>query len=519
MVTFYKLSHITASFSQQQGKNNSFLNPCLFVKILSMKQVEKIIKERLEKVERFRKNKADPYPSKVKPHQKIDEVISDFHNFKKRKLVLVGRIKNIRKHGGSTFLHFEDSSGCFQAYLKKDKLGQNSYRFFLKNFDIGDFVLFEGKLMLTKKGEKTIEVDKYQILAKCIYPLPEKWHGLQDVEERFRKRYLDLLMNPEVRKKFLLRSRIISETRKFLEKNGFIEVETPILQKIAGGAAAKPFETHHKTLDINFYLRIAPELYLKKLLIGGFEKIFEIGRVFRNEGIDASHNPDFTSLEFYWAYARYEDVMELLQKMLERLVEDIFGKKQIKYQKDEIDFTPPFERIEFYDFLTEKIGADPEKLNKQDIKRIAKDFKINIEKKSRAKILDDIFKRCRGEIIKPTFVLHQPIELTPLARASEKKVKRAARLQLIIAGWEIANGFNELTDPLEQKRRFENQRKEKSRGDIEAHPFDEEYIQSLKYGMPPAVGLGMGIDRLVAVLTDSKKLRDVILFPLMKPEK
>jgi len=485
-----------------------------------MRQIEKITEERIKKLEHFKEKRIASYPSKIKPYQKIKEVSSVFDDLKGKKAVLVGRIRSIRKHGGSTFLHFEDSSGRFQAHLKRDKIGKNSYRFFLENFDIGDFVLFEGKLFLTRKGEKTIEVEGYQNLAKCLSPLPEKWHGLQDIEERFRKRYLDLLMNLGVKEKFVLRSRIISEIRKFLEREGFLEVETPILQNLAGGAAARPFKTHHEALDVDFYLRIAPELYLKQLLIGGLEKVFEIGKVFRNEGMDASHNPDFTTLEFYWAYANYEDLMELIQKMLENLVENIFGKKKITYQEKEINFTQPFDRVEFYNLLTEKIGADPRKLDEEEIKKIAKKSKVPIKGKSQAKILDDFFKReCKDEIVKPTFVLHQPIELTPLAKSMESDRKRAARFQLIIGGWEIANGYNELNDPLEQKKRFEAEIKQKEKGDVEAHPFDEEYIEALFYGMPPATGLGVGVDRLIAVLTDSKTLREAILFPLMKPKK
>lgn len=484
-----------------------------------MRQIEKIREKRKEKLERLRESKILPYPLKLKSYQKIKDVILNFEKIKGKEATLVGRVRTIRKHGGSTFLHFEDSTGTFQAYLKRDKLGEESYKFFLENFDIGDFVLFEGKLFLTKKGEKTIEVKNYQILTKSLLPLPEKWHGLQDIEERFRKRYLDLLMNPEVKEKFILRSKIICKIREFFKKEGFLEVETPILQNIFGGAAARPFKTHLEALNLNLYLRIAPELYLKRLLVGGFEKIFEIGRVFRNEGMDASHNPDFTMLELYWAYATYENLMDLLQKMLGAVVESIFSKKKITYQKKEIDFSLPFEKVEFYEILTEKIGADPRKLNKEELQKIAKNLQIPTDKKSEAKILDDIFKKeCQDEIIKPTFILHQSIELTPLAKALEDDPKRAARFQLIIGGWEIANGFSELNDPIEQKKRFETEAKERERGDIEAHPFDEEFIETLEYGMPPAAGVGIGIDRLVALLTDSETLREVILFPLMRPK-
>lgn len=484
-----------------------------------MSTEEEIYKTRIGKLKNFQKQKILPYPSKIKPHRDIGDVLLNFKDLKKKNIVMVGRISNIRKHGGSTFLHFKDESGKMQAYLKKDKLGEKSYQFFLKNFDIGDFVLFEGELFSTKRGEETIEASTYQILAKSLLPLPEKWHGLCDVEERFRKRYLDLLMNSEIKEKFILRSKIISEIRKFLEKKGFLEVETPILQEIPGGAAAEPFKTHLNALNFDLYLRIASELHLKRLLVGGFEKVFEIGRVFRNEGIDASHNPDFTLCEFYWAYHNYEDLMSVCEEMIIGLVEKLFAEKKIQYQEKSIDFTPPFDRLDFFEFLTEKIGADPRKLSEKEIKKVACDLKISINKKSNAKLLDDIFKKYRGEIIRPTFILHQPIKLTPLAKSLEKDSKRAARFNLIIGGWEMANAFSELNNPIEQEKRFKEQAEERAKGDVEAHPFDKEFIEALSYGMPPAAGCGIGIDRLVAFLTGFKTLREAILFPLMRPRK
>ncbi|HOK35327.1 MAG TPA: lysine--tRNA ligase [Candidatus Pacearchaeota archaeon] len=482
--------------------------------------LEEIRKQREEKLKNLRKAGINPYPQKAISRLPINEVLLNFEKLKGKELTLVGRIKSIREHGGSTFLHFEDGSGKIQAFLRRDKLGKEQYQFFLDNFDIGDFVLIKGELFETKRGEKTIEAKEYQMLSKSLLPLPEKWHGLQDVEERFRKRYLDLLMNPEVREKFVLRSKIISEIRKYLEKEGFIEVETPILQSIPGGAAAEPFKTHLNALDIDLYLRIAPELYLKRLLVGGFEKVFEIGRVFRNEGMDKSHNPDFTTLEFYWAYVDYEVLMEFSEKMLENIVTNIFGSPKITYQGKEIDFTTPFERVDFFALLTEKIGAEPQKLKDEELQKIAEKLKIPTEKKSRAKLLDDIFKKeCREEILSPTFVLHQPIELTPLAKRDEKDPSKAARFQLVVAGWELINAFSELNDPIEEKKRFEEEAKAREKGEKETHPFDEDYIEALEYGMPPAGGLGMGIDRLCALLTDSKTLREIILFPLMKPQK
>ena len=477
---------------------------CYLKYLFTMRQKENIREKRIEKLENLKKERANPYPAKLEPYQKIKDIISNFKSLKGKNVGVVGRIRTIRKHGGSTFLNLEDESGKIQAYLRRDKIGKESYQFFLDNFDIGDFAFFKGEFFLTKKEEKTIEIEKYQILAKSLLPLPEKWHGLQDIEERFRKRYLDLLMSPEIKEKFILRSKIISELRKFLEKEGFIEVETPILQEIPGGAAAQPFKTHLDALNLDLYLRIAPELYLKRLLIGGFEKIYEIGRVFRNEGIDKSHNPDYTLLEFYWAYAGYEDLMVFCEKILGKLTEQLFGKTKIIYQGREMGLNPPFEKLDFYEVLTEKIGADPRKLKDREIKKIAKKYNIPTEKKSQAKILDDFFKKeCKDNISKPSFILHQPIELTPLAKNIEKDSRRAARFQLIIGGWEIANAFTELNDPIEQKKRFEEQVKIREKGDVEAHPFDQDFIEALEYGMPPAAGLGMGIDRLVALLTNS----------------
>ncbi len=483
----------------------------------TQKEIKKI---REEKLENFKKAGINPYPQRVDSRLAIGEAISSFQKLKEKEITLAGRIRAIREHGGSTFLHFEDGSGKIQAFLRKDKLGKEQYQFFLDNFDIGDFILIKGNLFKTKRGEKTIEVKEYKILCKALLPLPEKWHGFKDPEERFRKRYLDLLINPETREKFVLRARIISEIRRFLDKEGFVEVETPVLQTTYGGAAAEPFKTHLNALNLDLYLRIAPELYLKRLLVGGFEKVYEMGRVFRNEGMDKSHNPEFTSIEFYWAFVDYEELMVFVEKMLESIVVNIFGSPQITYQGKKIDFTTPFERADFFELLTEKIGADPLKLKDDEIKDIAKKLKISIEKKSRAKLLDDIFKKeCREEIINPCFVLHQPIELTPLAKKDEENPRLAARFQLVVAGWELTNAFSELNDPREQRKRFEEQAKEREEGIEETHPFDEDFVEALEYGMPPAAGFGMGIDRLCALLTDSKTLREIILFPLMKPQK
>lgn len=476
---------------------------------------EEIKKARIRKLENIEKLGINPYPSSFKKPQEIKKILSPFKEGVS--VVAAGRIKTIRIHGGSLFLDIEDGAAKIQAFLRKNIL-KEQYKFFAENVDIGDFILFEGKLFITKKKEKTIDVSKYKILSKSLLPLPEKWHGLQDVEERFRKRYLDLIMSQEVKEKFILRSKIVSEIRKFLDNEGFLEVETPILQSVYGGAAATPFKTHHKALDIDLYLRIAPELYLKRLLVGGFEKVYEVARVFRNEGIDKAHNPDFTMLEFYWAYTNLEEMMNFCEKMIRELVKKIFKKTKISYEEKEIDFSKPFKKIDFYETLKSKTKKDMRVLRDKDIEKIAKDLKIPTAKKSRFKLLDDIFKKtCKDSILQPTFVLHQPIELTPLAKSKEKSPELAERFQLMIGGWETVNAFSELNSPIEQKKRFEYQSKERKRGDEETHPFDTDFVEALEYGMPPAVGFGMGIDRLVAILTNSKSLKEIILFPLMRP--
>jgi lysyl-tRNA synthetase class 2 len=390
----------------------------------------------------------------------------------------------------------------------------------LDNFDIGDFIEVRGTLCKTKRGEKTIEASDFKILAKSLRPLPEKWHGLKDIEERFRKRYLDLIFNPEVKEKFILRSKIISEIRKFLEKEGFLEVETPILQPIYGGARAKPFKTHHHALDIDLYLRIAPELYLKRLLVGGFEKVFEIGKCFRNEGIDRFHNPDFTSLEFYWAYADYKDMMKLTEKLILSVLKKIFKKTKISYQGKEINFKVPWPRIEFDALFRKETGLDYDAVNERTLLEKARELGLEIEENlPKFEIADEIFKKkIRPQIWNPTFVIHYPLGFQVLAKSLEKNPKRLANFQLVIAGAEIVNAFSELNDPIEQRRRFKEQRKLFQSGYEEAHPLDEDFLEALEYGMPPAAGFGMGVDRLVMILTDSRSLREIILFPTMRPK-
>jgi lysyl-tRNA synthetase class 2 len=436
-----------------------------------MTNLEKIRKVRLKKLENLKKAGINCYPAKVLRTYTNREALDKFGQLSKgkKKISLVGRIRSIREHGGSCFCHIEDGSGQIQIYLKQDKIGKKNYQLFLDNIDIGDFIELSGILFRTKKGEKTLEVSKWRIITKSLSPLPDKWYGLKDVEERYRKRYLDLILNKEIKEKFKKRSAIIIKIRQFLDSNGFLEVETPMLQVLAGGAKARPFKTRLNALKMDLYLRIAPELYLKRLLIGGLEKIYELGRSFRNEGMDREHNPEFTMLEFYAAYWDYNKMMDFTERLLKTLDKKIFKGK--------------FKRVEY------------NKVIKGD------------EKQAFAKIKE------------PTFIINHPKEISPLAKKLEKNPKKVARFQLIVNGLEIANGFSEINDPIDQKQRFKAQEAQRKRGDKEAHQYDKEFIEALEYGMPPAAGIGIGIGRLVVLLTSSKTLREAILFPTMRPKK
>jgi len=483
-----------------------------------MSAIEEIRKNRIAKLRAIEAAGILAYPGKIK---RTHDCKSAVDNFKKlssglKEVILAGRIISQRQHGGLVFCDIKDESGKIQILLKKDGIGEAGFKFFIDNFDIGDFIEARGTLFLTKKGEKTLEVADYKILAKSLLPLPEKWHGLQDVEERYRKRYLDLIFNPEVREKFEIRSRLIKEIRRFLDDNGFLEVETPILQPIYGGASAKPFKTHLNALDMDLYLRVSPELYLKRLLVGGFEKIYEIGKCFRNEGVDKAHNPDFTMLEFYWAYADYKDLMKFTEEMLSCLVKKFFGGYKLQYQGKELNFKPPFTRVEFGEIFRKYAGIDLDEINLEELKKQAK--KMGIEPTGgKSEIADEIYKKyCRKEIIQPTFVIHYPADAFPLAKALDDDPKKSASFQLLAAGMELVKAFSELNNPEIQEERFKEQEKIFKAGFEEAQRMDQDFIESLEYGMPPAAGFGMGIDRLAALFTDSHSLREIILFPTMK---
>ncbi len=484
------------------------------------------LNDSIERQQRIKKAKGlidcqvDPYPSCVERTYLIKKALEKFSTLAKTKkeINLVGRITSLRQHGGSTFFDFQDASQKIQAWVSKESLGPKAYQLFLNYFDVGDFLSVRGSLFKTKTGEKTIKGRRVKILTKSFRPLPKKWYGLSDVEIRYRKRYLDLLLNAKVRKIFETRSRIIQEIRNFLDKHNFLEVETPILQAQYGGAKARPFKTYLEALDMNLYLRISPELYLKELLIGGFEKVYEIGRNFRNEGIDRSHNPEFTTLEFYWAYADYKKAMKLTEKMFRQVLKKTLGSSVVNYNGKKIDFTPPWPRIEFSQLLQKYADLDLEEINITKLKEKAKSLGVSFPAGSdKPEIADQIYKKhCRSKIWQPTFIIHHPQGSFPLAKESKKIEGKTDNFQLVVANWELINAFSEQNNPLAQREIFKKQEKSFQEGLKEAQRMNEDFLAALEQGMPPAAGLGLGIDRLVALLTNSHSLREVIFFPTMK---
>ncbi len=485
-----------------------------------MATIDELRKVRLQKLEAVQKAGILAYPGKTKRTHKISEALEDFDNLAKLKkeIILAGRIKAQRIHGGSTFLNIEDGSGSLQVFLREDRLGEQGYKFFLDNFDTGDFIEIRGVLFTTKKGEKTIEASDFKMLAKSLLPLPEKWHGLQDTEERFRKRYLDLIFNKEIKEKFELRSKIIKEIRDFFQKEGFLEVETPILQPIYGGTEAKPFKTHLNALDMDLYLRIAPELYLKRLIVGGFEKVFEIGKCFRNEGVDRSHNPDFSEMEFYMAYADYKDMMKFIEKMFTVIIKNLFGDLKIKYENKEINFKTPWARIGYSALIRKIAKIDVETTNKVSLFKKTNELGVEADKTmTKFQLEDAVFKKfCLPQILDPTFIIHHPEGSMPLAKPLDEDPEKLGSIQLVVAGLEIVKAYSELNNPIKQRENFQEQEKLFVAGVEEAQRMDEDYIEALEYGMPPTAGFGMGIDRLVMLLTNSHSLREIILFPTMR---
>uniref|UniRef100_A0A7C5SZ09 Lysine--tRNA ligase n=1 Tax=Thermocrinis ruber TaxID=75906 RepID=A0A7C5SZ09_9AQUI len=433
---------------------------------------------------------------------------------------VAGRVITLRPMGKALFAHLQDATGKLQIYLKQDIVGEASFKDFEEVVDPGDILGVRGKLFRTNTGELTVEVKEWVLLAKSLHPLPEKWHGLKDVEVRYRQRYLDLIANEHARKVFFLRSRLVSEIRRFLDAKGFLEVETPILQPIASGANAKPFITYHNYLEQNLYLRIAPELYLKRLIVGGINRVYELGKNFRNEGVDTTHNPEFTMLEFYCAYWDYKDLMVFTEELFSYLLNQLVGGLKITYQGKELDFTPPFKRYRYFELLEEKTGKDKDFFLKdvEGLRKLAKEIGVpKAETLTHAKLIDKVFDLLvEDELWGPCFVIDFPKLLSPLAKTHREDPDLVERFELFVAGKEIANAYTELNDPMEQKERFLEQLKEKEMGDEEAMAMDEDFIRALEYGMPPTAGEGIGIDRLVMLLADVDSIREVILFPALR---
>lgn len=483
--------------------------------------LEDIRRERLAKLERYEAAGHDAFPATVRRDFLIGEVRKRFAAIEraKRAVTVAGRIRALREHGGATFADIEDASGKIQLYCSRDELGA-AYDELLGSIDIGDFLEAEGKAFKTKRGEMSLRVAAARIIAKSLLPLPEKWHGLKDVEERFRKRYLDLVMNLEVRARFLLRSSLIRAIREFFENEGFLEVETPMLQPIPGGALARPFATHHNTLDIDLYLRIAPELYLKELLVGGFERVYELGKSFRNEGIDVTHNPEFTTVEWYAAYWDEEQMMACVERAFAHILKRVGAKGKIAVDGKTIAFPKTFGRIAFTEVLkryAQVLDYDVE--TRESLAERAQRFGIGAGPgEPKGKIADEIYKKvCRPHLVTPTFVVRHPLDISPLAKRLHPGSPNVRRFQLVAGGVELVNAYAELNDPRDQRARFEEQGKGRAEGERETHPVDEGFVEALEYGMPPAAGAGMGIDRLVMLLTGATNIREVVLFPTLRP--
>ena len=490
-----------------------------------MEKMTSTREERLNKLRKLRAAGINPYPAGRGGGSSVSDVLKRFGHLDKDALecesetrAVAGRIMAVRDFGKASFIQIKDGTGSIQAYIRKDKVDEEKFKTF-KLMDVGDFVGVEGTLFRTRTDELTILANDLTLLSKALRPMPEKWHGLKDVETRYRQRYLDLIVNEHVREVFLVRSRIIQAIRDFFIQRDFLEVETPMMHPIPGGATARPFETFHNTLGMNLYLRVAPELYLKRLVVGGFEKVFEINRNFRNEGVSTKHNPEFTMLEFYMSHATYEDLMDLTEELFNQLLLRIFGGTTIKYQGETFDFAPPWHRISLFDALREVAGVTEEVLsNKESASQFAGECGINLSRDDgHGKILTKIFEHLvEHQLVQPTFVVGFPTEVSPLSRRNDQNPHITDRFELFVGGREIANAFTELNDPLDQRERFERQAALREAGDEEAQSMDEDYLSALEYGMPPTAGEGIGIDRLVMLLTDSPSIRDVILFPHMR---
>ncbi|MGA9172601.1 MAG: lysine--tRNA ligase [Thermoactinomyces sp.] len=494
---------------------------------MSHEEHSDLFQVRRDKLDRLRERGIDPFGHKFERTATAREILSQYESFSKEELAekniqvsIAGRLMAKRQQGKASFAHLQDMTGRVQIYVRLDRVGEEQYETF-GMADLGDFLGVKGVVFKTNRGELSVKADEVVFLTKSLRPLPEKYHGLKDVELRYRKRYLDLIMNPEVKDTFIARSKIISSIRRYLDEKGYLEVETPTMHPIAGGAAARPFITHHNALDMTLYMRIAIELHLKRLIVGGIEKVYEIGRVYRNEGISTRHNPEFTMLELYEAYADFHDIMNLTENLIINAAQEILGTTKIEYQGHEVDLSPGWARKSMVELIREHVGVDfSQQMTDEEAHRLAKEYGVEVtEAMTFGHIVNEFFEqKVEDKLIQPTFVYGHPVAISPLAKKNEQDPRFTDRFELFIVGREHANAFSELNDPIDQRERFEQQVKEKAAGNDEAHPMDEDFLEALEYGMPPTGGLGIGIDRLVMLLTNQPSIRDVLLFPHMREQ-
>lgn len=486
-----------------------------------LEDLNEILRVRRVKLKELQQSGKDPFRIiKYDVTHHSNEIKENFEKMEGADVSVAGRLMSKRGMGKASFCDLQDRDGRIQLYVKINDVGEESYEDF-KKFDIGDIVGVKGTVFRTHKGEISIKTSSIQLLAKSLQPLPEKWHGLKDVDLRYRQRYVDLIINPEVRKTFITRSKIIKEIRRFLDDRGFLEVDTPILNIIQGGATAKPFVTHHNTLDMDLFLRIAPELYLKRLIVGGLEKVYEMGRMFRNEGMSVKHNPEFTMMEVYEAYTDYNGMMELTESLILTVAERVLGTTRISYQGVEIDLTPPWSRMTMREAVLKYSGIDFDTIGSdEEARKAAREKKLHVDDKmSKGEVMSLIFEEMAEEhLVQPTFIMDYPVEISPLTKRKLDKPELTERFELFITGREMANAYSELNDPIDQMERFMQQMKKREAGDDEASMMDDDYVNALEYGLPPTGGLGIGVDRLIMLLTDSYSIRDILLFPTMKPK-
>lgn len=482
--------------------------------------LNEMLQIRRQKLKELQDQGKNPFKiEKFNPDHHTTDITDNFEEFEGKEVTLAGRVMSKRGHGKISFMDIQDMKGRIQILSKIDELGEEAYKI-ISYLDMGDIVGVEGEVFKTQSGEISIKAKKLTLLSKSLQILPEKWHGLKDPDLRYRQRYVDLIVNPEVKETFLLRNKIIKKIREFLDNLGYLEVETPILGNIAGGANARPFLTHHNALNIDMSLRIANELYLKRLIVGGFDKVYEMGKMFRNEGMDTRHNPEFTNIELYEAYADYNDMMEITENLVAYVAKEVLGTTKVEYQGKTIDFTPPWKRIKMQDAVKEHTGVDFDKINTdEEAIEVAKEHKLEIKPgMTRGHVISEMFEEfCEQYMDQPTFIIGHPVEISPLAKRNPDDPRITNRFEAFANCWEIANAFSELNDPIDQRERFEEQLRQKEYGDDEAHPMDEDFLNAIEVGLPPTGGLGIGVDRLIILLTNQASIRDVIFFPTMKP--